>query len=609
MSIFTKYNLFTDARKSENTALKNHVQIPFIIDTLSRQKMNHLLLTRYSSEKIPFALMESLAAHLSTNTNLFQNVRFVYFDVARFLLGDEKLSTIADDFQTFCEDMRTAANKVIFIINQPEPMLNLDVQTSVGLLGKLIKSVLLNEEWRLIVLSKNKMSAFSDFFIDIELIEPADVELLAILKSYRLELENFYHVMITDDIFSSAMSMTNHYLSGTASLDKALELLESAALRVAASAPPDTSGHPPIVTSFHLAQTVSSWTHIPLTHLQHNKFQANKFIEAARQVIFGQDGAIQLMGSLLQNACIKLHKKSGPLCSFLLAGPAGVGKATLVHAMAEHLFGHHHALLRVYGQATHLDDMQVLAGGQKEYTMNLLTAVQKTPYAVLFIENIEQHPLGLMHIFKDILANGYVFDAQGKKYDLSNIIIIATTTVVADYLHGLTQKALQEKNKNVDLMHLILKENVHDISHHSLSASPEMRDAMLSILTKYFSSDFLQYFNMIPFMPLDYATLEKIMRLKLTALTNRLELSFGIELNYAPEVVQFLTYDAAQAHIKNQALETRLDQQLYACVAHELVACMDDKQKPKVLALRLNENGQLLRCEMMATKETCVHQL
>ena len=610
MTIFTKYNLFCSAKKPGQLALKEYAQIPYMMDILCRQRLNHLLLTRYSSEKIPFAIMESLVARLSGGhgAKTWQDARFIYFDVTRFLLSDEKLTTIADDFQTLYEDVRLTGKKMIFILNQPEPLLSDDGQTPAGLLGKLLKSTLLNEQWRLIVLTQKPIHSW-DYFTTIELIEPTDTELLNILKSYRTELEQFHQVMITDEIFSSAISMTNHYLSGTGSLDKAFELLDSAAARVASSTQYETSTHHPIVTSLHLAQVVSSWTNIPLTHLQHNKFQANKFIEAAHQVIFGQDNAIQMIGSLLQNACIKLHKKQGTLCPFLLAGPPGVGKATLVHAMAEHLFGHSHALFRIYGNESHLENIKIVVGGQKEHSMHLLSAVQKTPYALLFIENIEQKPPQFMIIFKEMMANGYVFDSQGKKYDLTNVIIIATTTVVADYLHHLTQKTLQEKSKSIDLMHLISNQNVHDLSHHPYSSSQEAREEIVSILADHFSADFLQYFNIIPFLPLDYTTLEKIMRAKLKALATRLEMSFGIELNYAPEVIQFLAHGALQAHVKNKAIDKLLDQQLYACVAHELVARIDEKHKPKVLSLRLNENGQLLRCEMIAMNEAELYQI
>lgn len=611
MNIFTKYNILAPqhTKKGGHLPLKEHMQIPFMIDTLSRQKNHHLLITKSSSEKIQNAIMEALANRLTMDTapKALRDAYFIYLDVKRFMASAELLENIEHDFFSLCEDMRLNKKRMIFAINEMDPLLTNDQRNPAGLLGKLLKTVLFNEQWRIIALSQEtNVTPMNDYFTSMELMEPSDADMLAIFKSYREELETFHQVVISDDTFTSAISMTHHYLAGDLNLDKAFELLDSAAARASFTATPDAA-QKPLVTNMHLAQVVSSWTQIPLTHLQHNKFQATKFTEALNTFIFGQDHAIQIIGALLQNACIKLHKKPGTLCNLLLAGPMGVGKSTFAHAMAEHLFGHHNALLRLHHHESRLENMKVLTGGHKDYCMNLLTAIQKTPYAILLIENIEHLSMDIIAVFKEMLANGYIFDSFGKKYDFSNVIIIMTTTVVGDSLQPATQVS-SEKSKKMDLLQLIMNEQVHDMSYHSHS-SQEIRDEVTSALSRHFSTEFLNYFNIIPFVPLDFSALEKIIRIKLKGLSKRLETSFGIELHYAPEIIKFLAHEATWEQSANKSLDKMLEQKLYACVAHELVARFDDKQRPKLLSLQLNDNGQMLRCDIMTASEAALYNL
>ena len=192
--------------------------------------------------------------------------------------------------------------------------------------------------------------------------------------------------------------MATHYLSGQqSSLDKALQLLDSGAARASAMERSDQPGQPkPILTNLVLANIVSSWTQIPLSHLQHNKFKAADFIQGMQKHIFGQEAAINLIGLALQHARIKLQTKTGPLCSFLFAGPPNIGKTETAFAMAEQLFGHKGALLRVKLdktlRANSLAEIKVMAQTENSHFPTLFEAIQQCPYAVVLLENINQAP-------------------------------------------------------------------------------------------------------------------------------------------------------------------------------------------------------------------------
>jgi ATP-dependent Clp protease ATP-binding subunit ClpC len=614
-----KYLLPCD-KKSFSHSFKELSQIPLLIDTLSRQKRHHLLLMQSSSQKWNDVVIQSLAECLPTKmpSYLLQKMNCLYFDVTAFILNPDTIDHLENDFRILYSDIQTNKKHFILIINQLEPLLHAEPASPLGTAWKLFTSILTHPQWRLIVLVhpttyemiSSQNTFLNHLFTPIQLNEPTETESLSILKNERVLLEQFHNVIISEEIIPSALSLANTYLPGNSSLDKTFELLDSAAAR--AGLPHDASDQKSILTSMHLAEVISSWTHIPLSHLQTNKFQMGKLIESLQRFIFSQDSAIQTIAAILQNACIKLHRKPGPLCSFLLAGPASTGKASLVYALSEHLFGHSHALLRVNSNktSTHLSHLTVTTGLHNERSVHLLTAIQETPYACLFFENIDRFTDEMLYSLNFILTHGYIVDEQGKKYDFHHAIIIISTTVGAEHIIRLTQTS-SDKHKQIDLMQLVLNEHVQDPSLYSpQSLSPlEMTECILPELMTHFSKELLEKVNLIPFAPLDYTALEKIVRNKLKSLTKRLESSFGIELHYAPEIIKFLAHDVLWQRTPLTSFDKLLEQTLYSCVSHEILAHMEDKHKPKQLLLQLNDNGQLLRCEFITSNEATLYHL
>ncbi len=107
-------------------------------------------------------------------------------------------------------------------------------------------------------------------------------------------------------------------------------------------------------------------------------------------------------------------------------------------------------------------------------------------------------------------------------------------------------------------------------------------------------------------MPLNNIALEKIIRAKLNKLTQHLEFNFGIELNYSTDIIKFLTHLAFDKHENTQAIEKLFEQQVYASIAHEMVARLEDKNRLKRLTLQLNESGHALRCEAVVASENAM---
>lgn len=603
-SIFNIYthDLFT-SEKPYSQALKDHPIIPIMVDTLSRKHNHHIALEGMQSEKLNLALLETLALLLTeTNTpKALRNTDFIYFDAKRLTLNSENPAKIMRDFFEFSETIRKTNKIVIIAINEfqeSDPF------------GKLIRSILNDDHWRVIVLNSEKeLSGFSA----IKFITPGDSQLIALLKIFKTELENFHQVLIPDETVNSALSLASHYLTTHSPFDKALELLDSAAARASAIEIMDPiSPSRPIVSSTLLAEVVSSLTQIPVSHLHNNVFQASKFIEALHQRIFGQDAAITAMGGALQHACIKIQEKTGPLCSFLLVGPPEVGKTTAAYTIAQHLFGHNNSLLHVNLNDSYHSIADVKITTEDNNNISLLTAILQTPYAVVLIENIHHAPITTLNLFKNIFSHGFALDNDGKKYDFHHAIFVITTTLGAERISTLTQAPpIHETNKTLDLMQLVLNdhtsENDLQIPHHF--SQHDLSEELRPTLEAYFPAALLSHLQVVPFLPLEYTSFEKIIRLKVKAFAKRLETHFSIELSYAPEIIKFLAHEALWRKPQTKTLEKLLEQHLYSAVANEILAYSEDKNRPKRLVLRLNDDGQLLRCEFVNSVGATIYNM
>lgn len=245
------------------------------------------------------------------------------------------------------------------------------------------------------------------------------------------------------------------------------------------------------------------------------------------------------------------------------------------------------------------------------HDVSLLSAIQHVPYAVILIENIDQAPAATINLFKNIFTYGFAFDASGHKYDFSHAILVITTTLGSDRIINLTQApATNETNKTLDLLQLVLNDRAtEEPDLHRHLTTQELHDEILPTLEEYFSPSLLQHLHVIPFVPLDYPALEKVVRLKVKALTKRLELNFGIELNYAPEVVKFLAHECLWRKPITKPIDTVLEQHLYSTVANEILAHSEDKNRPRRLLLQLNDNGQVLRCEFMSATGAVMYSM
>jgi len=605
-SIFSRYSLNLKEGINHHP-LKDFSQIPFIIDILSRKEHHHLWVQGTTSEKMNLALLESIALHVNSFApKKIRDAEFIYFDVKLFSYSTESLEQIEKDFIALYEEITHSENYIVFAIDDTAPLQNIEIKTPLFLLGKFIKSVLTHEHWRLIVLATKEQDTpqgLKKYFSKVNLHKYSEEEAIAILRKHQNEIENYHNIIIPDEIFSYAYSLSKHYLGGGSHLDNAFKLIDSSAARASSLEHGDHTNHRPILTTNMLTNVVSSWTHIPASHLHHNKFKTGKFIQALQQKIHGQDYALQAIGSFFQSTCIKQNEKDVSIANLLLVGDKGTGKNTCVRMISEYLFGHTDALLQIDFKKNHppssLSDVFVIKHTKKK-RITLFEAIQEKPYAIIYLQDLNMDSLSLLELFKEVLHHGYAFDNAGNQYDFRHAIFVVTTDLAADQIKAITQKqSSQQANQMMDLMQLVLNENPNPASRHSLSEK-DIKENIIPILKTSIPLDLLQNFLIVPFIPLEQPALEKIIKSRLNSLASALSTNFGIELNNAPEVINFLGYELSKQNENANLVEKILEQHVYTCIAHEVLTHIDLKNRPKRLYLLLNDTGNILRCEFVS---------
>ncbi len=610
-------NFSTKTNEQMAFALKDQPQLPYFIDIFSRKESHHLLLENAFSNKILPSLLDAIALQLKSNTTpiKLQEAEVIYLATESFNLLAEK-KAILSPVQQLIQQTNATNKKIIFALSDMTLLHDNNAQQPLNDLNQLLQTKLLDDNWRFLVFTTPEQTITSSnktLFSTIRLDEPSNNETLAILKTFCSQLESYHQIIIPEEIFSYALSLAAHYLGGKSPLEKALELLDSSAAHTSAQIQAEQTS-PLHLTTAALAETVSKWCHIPLSHLHHNKFKLSQLLPYLQQKILGQNFALNTIGLLLQTTCIPLNKNSRTLCNLLLAGPNGVGKKEFAIALAEYLFTNQAALLHILPLQKHqtysLANVSTLSHNTKAQYLSLLTAIQNKPYAIIYFDNINESSAEFIELFKDIFTQGYTYDEQGNFYDFRHTIILLNTTLGADQINNLTiHHKKNHQTQATDLMQLVLNEPANQTDTEQSLSEDEITQQILPCLTSCFSAEILSHLHIIPFVPLEQTTLETIISQKIMALAKSLEKDFGITLVYATEVIKFLSHEIMKQKSNAHTLNKQFEYYIYSKIANEVLARINDANKPKRLALLLNDSGQLLRCEFIKTNESATQIL
>ncbi|MDP3631307.1 MAG: ATP-dependent Clp protease ATP-binding subunit [Actinomycetota bacterium] len=192
------------------------------------------------------------------------------------------------------------------------------------------------------------------------------------------------------------------------------------------------------VTEQEIAEVVSMWTGIPVSSLTEEETQKLLRMETSiHERIVGQDEAVTAVSKAIRRTRAGLKDPARPAGSFIFLGPSGVGKTELAKALASFLFGSEDALISL-DMSEYMEKHTVsrLIGSPPGYVGfdeggQLTELVRRKPYSVILFDEIEKAHPDVFNVLLQILEEGRLTDAQGRKVDFKNAIIIMTSNIGA----------------------------------------------------------------------------------------------------------------------------------------------------------------------------------
>ena len=459
------------------------------------------------------------------------------------------------------------------------------------------------EEYRKYI---EKDAALERRFQPVTVEEPSEEETIEILKGLRPYYEKHHGVVIEDSALEAAVKMSERYINDRFLPDKAIDIIDEAASKVRlggyrmapevdamelelheiqkdkekAVKQADLSLAKELqarqreieteiskykekeerrnkrkkisVTEASVADIISDWTKIPVQRLTEGETKRLARLEKElHKRVIGQEEAVKAVAQAVKRGRVGLKDPNRPIGSFLFLGPTGVGKTELSKALAEAVFGSEQAMIRVdMSEYMEKHSVSKLIGSPPGYVGydeggQLSEKVRRNPYSVLLFDEIEKAHPDVFNILLQVLDDGHITDAHGRKVDFKQTIIIMTSNAGA--------QAIIEPKK---LGFFSNNDEKQDYER--------MKSGVMEEVRRLFKPEFLNRIDEIMvFHPLNKTHIKKIVNIMLKTLEKRCKEQLDIQLKITESVRDFLAeagFDSKYgARPLRRAIQTKLE--------------------------------------------------
>lgn len=357
-----------------------------------------------------------------------------------------------------------------------------------------------------------KKEGLMKYFDKIQIEEMTGDQALEVLL-YNLEAVENERVIFTFQALREIIKLSDRYITDSPFPEKALDLMEEVFLYWS-QAPAEKYIGPQTVS-----EVVSKKVKVPLGEMQEDeKEKLVNLEEVLHERVIGQDFAVRQIAETMRRARVGMANSTKPMGSFLFLGSTGVGKTESAKALAEAYFGDENRMIRLDMSEYQKSDSQSRLLGSVEINMTgqLTNKVKENPYSLLLLDEIEKAHPEILNLFLQILDEGWLTDAFGKKVNFRNLIIIATSNAGSDFIKAAVEAEMDPQELQDKLTDHIIKEGI-------------------------FRPEFLNRFEgVIFFHPLSRIEIMKVAELQLERYALKLKKEENINVEFEPEIVDFI---------------------------------------------------------------------
>ncbi len=455
--------------------------------------------------------------------------------------------------------------------------------------------------------------------------EPSEEETIDILKGIRGAYEEHHHLVISDEALEAATALSSRYVTERFLPDKAIDLIDESSSRVRMYKSPAAKqakdlftrlrevrqnrtlaeedgsledvkeweekeyelqenlerlrtgwdrATSPVVSAEDIAEVVSMWTGVPLMQLaEEESARLLKMEEELKESIIGQDDAIDGISRAVRRARAGLKDPRRPIGSFIFLGPTGVGKTELTKTLAKFMFGSEDAAVQLdMSEFMERHTASRLVGAPPGYVGyedagQLTEALRRRPYSIVVFDEVEKAHPEVHNMLLQIMEEGHLSDARGRKVDFRNAIIVMTSNIGADVIKKQGSLGFQLKRD---------EETEERLSYE------EMRKKLTEALKKVFRPEFINRVDsVVVFRSLNKEDIQNIVKLELNKVSERLQ-EHELALTASDAALTYLADEGYDAEFGARPLRRIIQQKV------------EDKLSDLVLAGEFGEGASIL---------------